>query len=586
MALDGAMLSQIAYEIQEVLLGARVDKIYQPSREEIAVAFRAHGQTVRLLLCAGADTARVHFTQMAMENPKAPPMFCMLMRKHLGSAKLIGVEQVGMDRILHLKFSAVNEMGDEVVLTLAIEIMGRHSNIILIGNDGRVIDAVKRIDLTMSSVRQVLPGMVYELPPRPEKRILPECTAPQVVEAVLDTQKEILLSKRLLEVLEGFSPLVCREMAYFAGQGEDLRVQQLGQEQLSRLEFYLAALIRQLREHTGVPTLLVEPSGRPKDFTFIEVRQYGSALQSRTYPTYSQLLDAFYGNRDTLERMCQRSGDLVRTLSNISERIARKLASQREELKECKNRETLKIYGELLSANLYAIQKGDREAVVENYYEEGMPKVAIPLDPMLTPVQNSQKYYTEYRKADTAEKKLVELIAQGEQEALYIDAVIDSLARARTEAELDAIRRELADGGYLRHQKGKAKKEEKLPPLRYRSSDGFTILCGRNNVQNDRLTLKESRNYDVWFHTQKIPGSHTVVVSDGREVPNSTLEEAAVIAAYNSKARDSTRVPVDYTYIKNVKKPNGAKPGMVIYETYETAIVTPDEELVQRLAEK
>lgn len=583
MALDGALLSQIRFEIEKTSLGVRVEKIYQPSREEIALVLRAKGDGGRLLISAGANTPRIHFTKMSLENPKAPPMFCMLLRKHLNSAKLIEVKQIGMDRTLHLIFDTINELGDHVPITIAVEIMGRHSNIILIDHQNKIIDSIKRIDLEMSSVRPVLPGMQYTLPPEQDKINLLDTTAEQVIAALHRVERDINLSKRLMEILQGVAPILCREIAFFATKGSDKIISELTAEDLDRLKFYLETLIHKLLTDTGTPTMQLEKSGKPKDFTFLPIEQYGDEIRNKTYGNYSEMLDSFYGERDAVDRMRQRSNDLLKLLTNISDRITRKLASQREELKECANREQLKIYGELLSVNLFAIQKGDREAIVTNYYEESMPEIKIPLDIMLTPVQNSQKYYSEYRKADTAEKKLIELIKNGEEELRYIEAVFDLLTRARTDGELLAIRAELAEGGYVKKYAAKNKKEEKLAPLKYLSTDGFTILCGRNNVQNDKLTLKDSRNYDIWFHTQKIPGSHTVILTEGKDVPNTTLEQAAIIAAYNSKARDSVKVPVDYTIIKYVKKPNGAKPGMVIYENFTTAIVDPNAELVASL---
>ena len=317
----------------------------------------------------------------------------------------------------------------------------------------------------------------------------------------------------------------------------------------------------------------------------MDIHQYGGMMFTRTYPTYSQLLDDFYTQRDSIQRMRHRSADLLKILANTSDRIARKLVLQHKELEDCADRERWKMYGDLISANLYSIQKGDRAATVVNFYDEQQAEITIPLDPRKTPSQNAQKYYGEYRKADTAEKKLRQLIEEGQQEAEYIDSVFDALTRAQTNDELSAIRSELVEQGYLRRKGPSTKKgkEARLTPKRYLSDDGFTILVGRNNLQNDQLTLKEARGRDMWFHTKNIPGSHTVVLSEGREIPDSTLHQAAILAAANSKAADSAQVPVDYTLIKNVKKPRGAKPGMVIYVSYQTAYVTPDLELEKRL---
>lgn len=591
MALDGALLRQIKHELEGCLIGSRVDKIHQFSREEMVFVLRLRepaadgARSAKLYLSAGADSPRLHLTSSSFENPKSPPMFCMLMRKHLGSAKLLEIRQVGLDRILHLIFETRNEMGDLIELTVAIEIMGRHSNIILIDENGRVIDSIKRIDDTMSSVRPILPGVRYTLPPAQDKLDLITST-PEQIEQRLIEGKDTPLSKALLAAVQGVSPIVCREVANYVFVGDDRVISEMTPDHFDRLRFFLSRVILMARDYTGTPTSVIDSRKKPMDFSFLDIHQYGGSMFTRTYDSYSQLLDDFYTQRDNIQRMRHRSSDLLKVLANTADRIARKLSLQQKELADCSDRETWKIYGDLISANLYSIQKGDRTARLINFYDEAQSEVVIPLDPRKTPVQNAQKYYGEYRKADTAEKKLRELIEEGQQEAVYIDSVFDALTRAQTNDELTAIRTELAEQGYLRKKGSAAKKgkEPKLAPKRYRSDDGFTILVGRNNVQNDQLTLKEARGRDYWFHTKNIPGSHTIVVSDGQEVPDSTLHQAAILAAVNSKAAESSQVPVDYTLIKNVKKPRGTKPGMVIYVSYQTAYVTPDLELEKRLA--
>lgn len=599
MPLDGIFLSELTREISDRIVGGRVDKIHQPARETIVIAMRAQGGNHKLLLCASASNPRIHFTTLPQDNPQNPPMFCMLMRKHLTGAKLLDVRQFGLDRVVHFSFETTNEFGDKVTLTLAAEIMGRHSNVILVDENNKVIDAVKRITDEMSRVRPVLPGMSYTMAPSSQRLDVRKAAPTEILER-LDQTPELELSKALLQALEGTSPLVCREIAFNALRGVELPVSALNEEARTRLRFFLAKLTDILAHSGGAengcaaPVLLVDPQQKPKDFSFMDIHQYGYTLVGRTYDTYSGLLDYFYSERDRIDRVHQRGADLLKLLSNLTDRVARKLTAQREELRESTERETLKIYGDLLSSNLHLLQKGMRSAKVDNYYADGAPTVEIPLDPMLTPVQNAQKYYTSYRKADTAEKKLRSLIEQGEAEVQYLESVFDELTRASTEGELNAIRAELASQGYVRVAVRKAAngtvrkgmKEEKLPPLRYRSDDGFAILCGRNNLQNERLTLRESRNGDVWFHTQKIPGSHVIVVTEGAAPPNRTLEQAAVIAAFHSKAREGGKVAVDYTEIRNVRKHPAGKPGLVLYEPFSTAIVEADEALIARLAEK
>ena len=584
MPLDGLFLNQLKNEIADVIVGGRVDKVHQPAKETIVLAMRAQAGNHKLLISASASNPRLHFTSLPQDNPKSPPMFCMLMRKHLANAKLVEIRQIGLDRILHLRFETVNEFGDKVVMTLAVEIMGRHSNIILVGPDNKVVDSIKRISDEMSRVRPVLPGMSYTLVPAPD-RLSIFTAAPTEIAERIKCAPGLPLSKALLGVLEGMSPLVCREVAHNVTRGGDTVVSELTGEQEMRLKFYLSQLSDTLREGKAHPVMLVDAAGKPKDFSYIDLNQYGHTLVCRAYDTYSGLLDSFYSERDRIDRMHQRGADLLKLLVNLSDRTARKLSTQREELKTSTEREKLKIYGDLINSNLYALEKGQNTARVQNYYEEGCPEIEIPLDVRLTPAQNAQRYYAQYRKADTAEKKLCALIAQGEAELAYFDTVFDELARASLESELSAIRSELAGEGYVRSTVRRGMKEERLPPLKFISDDGFTILCGRNNLQNDRLTLKDSRNGDIWFHTQKIPGSHVVIITEGREVPNRTLEQAAVIAAWHSKARESGKVPVDYTQIRNVRKHPANKPGLVLYEPYQTAIVEPDRALVERLAQ-
>ena len=586
MALDGAVLHILCREIREKALDSRIDRISQPSRDCLIITLRWRGGSGKLLLSSSAASPRIHFTETSPENPKAAPMFCMLLRKHLGSGRLVGVEQVGMDRIVHLKFETVNELGDLVVVTVAVEIMGRHSNIIVVGPDGRILDAIKRVDQEMSQVRPILPGMAYPLPPQQEKMNLLDHTGAQLARQIREG-KDAPLPKAILAAAQGLSPVVCRELAFYACRGLDKAVSQLNEEEWQRLAFGVERL-RDRLEGDYTPTAVFARDGSPIDFSFLPLRQYGNAGVNREYPSCCALLDGYYAHRDLVEWMKQKSSDLLRLLANTSDRIARRVETQKLELSQSKDRERLRQYGDILSANLYTLQKGDRKAVLQNFYDPAGATVEIPLDPRLTPSQNAQKYYGEYRKADNAEKKLVELIAQGEAEYAYIDSVFDALSRATTESELTAIRQELTQQGYIRRTAAgnRGRKPEKLAPLQYRSSDGFTILCGRNNLQNDQLTLKDARNYDIWFHTQKIPGSHTVILCQGKEPPNRTLEEAAVIAATNSRAKPGAKVPVDYTIIKNVRKPQGAKTGMVIYDSYQTAYVEPDEERVKALLVK
>lgn len=584
MALDGIFLSCIKREL-EVAVGARIDKIHQPSREEVIITLRHRSGNEKLLINVGAGSPRLHFTNIALENPKAPPMFCMLLRKYLGSGKLTAVRQLGLDRVLYLDFETIDELGDMVTVTLAVEIMGRHSNLIVIGQNGKIIDAIKRVDPEMSSVRPVLPKMNYILPPMQNKLDLFEATNEEIFAAVANYPKNQELSKVLVGVLQGVSPIFAREAVYYACRGAEVIKSDFSKEQKERMAFYFNRVREELMGDSPHFTMALDLNKTPKDFSFVEIHQYGAAMLTKPYETPSELLDDFYSSRDQITRMKQRSNDLLKLIINRTERTQRKLEAQQQELAECAQRETLRIYGDLLNSNLYRLEKGMGSITLENFYDENMTSVEIKLDPSLTPSQNAQKYYSEYRKAATAEKMLAGFIKQAEDELVYLDSVFDEVTRTEGESELLEIREELIDGGYLRNYHRKNLKQLKpKPPLKFCSSDGFIILCGRNNKQNDRLSMKEARNYDIWLHTHNIPGSHVIVVTNGEKVPNRTLEEAAIIAATHSKAQDSVQVPVDYTEIRNVHKPNGAKPGMVIFENYQTAYIKPDKELVQQLS--
>lgn len=580
MALDGIFLSLVREELG-VLVGGRVDKLYQPSREELLLGIRTRDGFYRLLINSAAGTARVHLTGESIENPKTPPMFCMLMRKRLGSGKLVDIRQDGFERILYFDFDAANELGDTVRLTLAAEIMGRRSNIILLDGDGKIIDSIKRVTPEMSAVRPVLPGMTYTLPPSSPRLDIRQLDEGQFFDmlAVFERKR---LSNALVQVIEGISPVFADEAVIFCA-GEDKAVSDLTDADKSRLFSYLTEQGERLKKRELCYTVLHTPEGQLKDFCFADITHFGSLMQVSRAESACELLDEFYSQRDRFERIKQKAQDMFRLLTSLSERIARRTANQRQELAECADREQLKICGDLVMTNLYAVQKGQTELRCVNFYGENNDDIIIELDPRLTPSQNAQKYYKEYRKADTAEKKLRELIVLGEEEQRYIDSVLDSLTRAETDSDITQLREELAEQGYIRRRGGKAKAERSLPPLRFISDDGYTILVGRHNRQNDRLTLKDSQKHDIWLHTHDITGSHTVIITNGQTPPDSTISQAARLAAYHSKGRLSAQVPVDYTLIKYVKKPVGAKPGMVIFTNQRTLYVRPDGEEAKRL---
>ena len=584
MALDGAFLYAIKSET-ESLIGGRVEKVHQPSREEIIISLRTRQGSHKIMISANAGSARVHITKLTVDNPNTPPMFCMLLRKHLGSGKLIAVRQDGLERILFLDFECVNELGDVVIVTLACEIMGRCSNLIIINQEGNVIDSIKRVDEEMSRERMVLPGMKYSLPPRSERLNFLSAEREEIVNALKNANSGEL-SKVLIRVFEGISPILAREWSFYAGKGEYITSEEITDEQIDRLIFIINQTKNALIENKCTFTAVMDKEDILKDFSFIRTEQFGNLRITKELPSASELLDYFYAERDRSARIKQRANDLFRLLVNLTERTSKRIAVQRDELIECKNKDALKLYGDLVSANMYRIQKGDEVLIAENFYDENLPQVEIKLDIMKTPSQNAQYYYNEYKKSITAEQKLAEQIEKGEEELAYLDSVFDALTRASTNSDISQLRLELSEQGYIKHSTQKGKPPKALPPVEYKSSDGYCILVGRNNKQNDQLSLKFAEKSDIWLHTQGITGSHVIICTDGATPPDKTIEEAAIIAAVNSKGKSSNLVPVDYCLARYVKKPSGAKPGKVIFTNYQTAFVKPDSELAEKLLVK
>ncbi len=576
MAFDGVTLHFIKEEIIQNGIDARVSQIHQPNREELVIALRTKNGNKKLLISSRANSPRVCFTEQAPENPATPPMLCMLLRKKLGGARLVNVRQPGLERILFLDFTAVNELGDVVGLTLCVEIMGKYSNIILIDGQGNIVDALKRVDLTMSSQRLVLPNIKYELPPKQDKLCIFDWDGKTIVDRAMNTPSEMRLSKALLSVMQGFSPIITRELEYKIGVYSNRELTVIDKvkliEKVDRLK-------ESIETGKNQPTMMINPEGKPFDIAFMDIMQYGEMASKKRFLSFSQMLDSFYYERDKAERMKVKFQDILKLCSNIIDKLNRKIAVQEKELGESLDRDRLRKTGDLLQANIYRMTKGQSFIEVEDYYNNN-EKVKIRLNPTLNPSQNVQKYYRDYRKAKTREEILTVQLEKAREEIVYITAVQESLFRCENEREIGEIRQELIEQGYIKNRNQKGNKIPKpLSPKEYKSSEGFTIYVGRNNRQNDKLTLKTAKNYDMWLHTKDIPGSHVIIVSDNREISERTIMEAASLAAYNSKARDSAQVPVDYTIVKNVSKPRGAKPGMVTYVKNKTVYVTPKENI-------
>ena len=583
MALDGAFLRHIKKELEDNIIGAKVDKVYQPNKQEIVLILRTRTGSFKLLMSARANSARIHFTNSIPENPKAPPMLCMLLRKHLYGARISQIRQPSLERVLCLDFDAVNELGDTIQLTLVMEIMGRYSNIIFVDENGKIIDALKRVDAEMSSERLVMPGLTYRLPPPQDKVCLLNNSVGDIIGRIKSIPGDMLLNKALLKTMQGVSPVVCREIEHLTGHGNDITIKSMDEQLFERLAFFLSRTADTVKNINGKPYIIVNKNRKPIDFSFLNIEQYGIAAVIKQCGSFSELLDEFYGERDRIERMRARSQDLLRILTNASNRLSRKINIQKAELSHCAERDKLRIYGDLINSNLYNIEKGSSSVKLQNFYDENLKTVEIKLNPALSPSQNAQKYYKEYHKQRTAEKMLTEQINQAQQELQYLETVFEELSRAGIERDLSEIREELMEQGYIRVPKGKKKNPVSLGPMKFKSTDGFEILVGRNNRQNDKLTMKQAKKHDIWLHTKNIPGSHTIIVTDGKQVSEKAIFEAATLASYNSRGKNSTQVPVDYTEVKNVSKPQGAKPGMVIYVKYKTIFVTPNSDYIEKL---
>lgn len=557
MAFDGAFLYKIIEELK-IAIDSHVDKIYQPSRDELVFLLRKKGFVKRLLITTKQGSARIHFTENKYENPIVPPNFCMLLRKHLSSAKLIDIKQPSLERVAELCFSATNEMGDIVFLTLTVELIGNQANVILIKGE-KILDALKHSDVETAK-RLILPGATYEYP-QSLKKTNPLTT--DMTEFLSENHFDI--SKALLNNIEGFSPLVCREIDY--------------KSKKDTLKSSFSSILEDIKINTK-PVLVLNPNKTALDYSYTEINQYGSDYENKLFDSFSILLDTFYTEKDIVSRINSAAHDIIKLVNNLIIRTQKKLALRLVELEKCKDREVLRIYGELIKANLHLINNGSSFAEVTNYYDENLDTVKIPLNPALSPSKNADKYFKDYKKTYTAEQTLSALTEQDKAELLYFESVLDNISRSKTLADIAEIRAELGEAGYLKAINQPKSKKNTTPSItEEKSIEGYRILIGKNNIQNDYITTRLSSKKDLWFHTKNIPGSHVVIMCDGEEVSDETILFAATLAAKNSKAANSTNVPVDYTPIKFVKKPVGAKPGMVIYTTNKTVFVTPKEEI-------
>ncbi|MCR5042147.1 MAG: NFACT family protein [Clostridia bacterium] len=562
MALDGIYISLLIRELEEKLISARVDKVHQPSKRELVFVMRTREYgTQRLLISAAGTSARLSLTKNSYENPDAPPMFCMLMRKHLLNAQLVSIRQKGLDRVIFLDFDATDDLGDPVKRTLALEIMAQSSNLALLDGDGVIIDAIRRTDAACP--RPFIPQYRYQPPKGQDKLNIFESSAEDIAGSICGRLREnagpvrVPEAGTILRTVEGVSPLIARELEYLS-QGDEKKLA----DRITMLK---------LRAVSGAEPSLVSVSGEPKDFSYMPITQYGSLAENRSFPTLSECMDEFYRERDSVQRLRGRSDELIKTVERLISREAKTITVQREELARCADREQKRLYAELIEANLYRLKEKAAVYTVENYYDGNAP-VNIPVSPLLTPVENSQRYYKEYRKLQTAEKILTERIGAGLEELEYLRQIRWELSLAATGAELAAIRQELVDNGYIRRRREKLKAAPSVPS-EFTSPNGFRVLVGRNNFQNEKITFKTAKKNDWWFHAQKMPGSHVVIIGLGVEPAEEDKLFAARLAAEFSAGDPDAGVTVDYTRVKNLNKPVGGKTGFVTYHIYSSSVI-------------
>lgn len=585
MAFDGLVVHSICDELSSKLVGGKIDKIYQPENDEIVLHIRNNKENFKLVLSASSSNPRIYLSSSyKKENPMNAPMFCMLLRKYIQSGNIVSVSQIGFERIVKITVESLDELKSKTTKDLIIEIMGRHSNIILTHEEDKIVDSIKRIPPSISRVRQLLPGITYTLPPAQDKLDpLELISIDQFKELLQDFNGPIL--KSIYSKFLGISPTVSKEICFRSNLDSSMLASDLNDESFNRLHEKFINVMQSVKDANYNPCLALDPSiDKLLDFSCINLSLFND-LKVVHNESVSSIIESFYSNKDAKERINQRASDFKKSISIKLDRLYNKLKKQELELKESDNAIIYKVKGELITSYIYMVEKGMKSVEVQNFYDENFSTVKIDLNPNLTPSENAQKYFKKYTKLKHAKKEISAQVELSLEEINYLENIMLSVDNCDNIAELNDIKEELQKLGYMRG-KVKSKKEKNTlttKPNEFLSSDGFTILVGKNNKQNDFLTLRVANNDDLWMHTKNIPGSHVIIKSDGKEIPESTVFEGAMLAAFFSKSKMSAQVPVDYTLKKNVKKPNGSKPGMVIYETNSTIYVTPSEELVVKL---
>ena len=572
MAFDACMMRAVLSEYRREFPEAKIEKVLQPRTDEVDLVIHYGGKSRRLIFNVGPNSPRLQLSDIPRENPPQPPTFCMLMRKYFSGARILSAEQLGFDRIAVLSVKCYDDMGFPVTRKIVCEIMGKYANLIVLDGDDRVVAALKVIDFAASTVRQVLPGLKYQIPAQAEKLDPLKIDREVFFSRLADFPAERTVEKFITSTYSGIATQIARELCYRAGGETDLPVCRVDRE---RLFSVFSAWQELLISEDYTPTLVIDRDGKPCDYSYMDITYLGEGLEKRHFDSFSALFDLYFAERDRIERINQRARDLIVLLNNARARTERKLAIQREALEESRKGESYRRAGDLITANMYRLSRGMTSFETVDYYDEEAPTVTVSLDPRLSPAANAQKMYKLYNKAKTASVVLTEQIALWERELLYLDSVRAFLDAAESEEDLAEIRDELYRSGYSSRLRGyRPPKKTKARHLTFTTSGGFKLLVGRNNTQNDYLTFRLAAKEDVWFHVKDMPGSHVILVTEGEEPGERDYTEAAAIAAHYSSA-GGDRVAVDYTRVKNIKKPQGAKPGFVIYKTNYTAYVKP-----------
>ena len=588
MALDGLVIHSIVDELHKKLLGGKIDKVYQPENDEVVLHIRNNKENFKLVLSCSASNPRVYLaSDYKKENPINAPMFCMLFRKYIQGGNIVNVSQVDFERIIKISVESFDELKEKTTKDIIIEIMGRHSNIILThSSNNKIIDSAKRIPTSVSRVRQILPGQTYVLPPKQDKlNPINEISLNTFVDTLSSFDGPIF--KAIYSKFLGISSVIAKEICFRANIDENLLVSEISSDDISKIYREFHNLFKYIKDNIYNPCMVIDTSiDKVLDFSCINLSLF-SNLSIINDDSISKILENYYATKDIKDRIHQRSSDLRKSISIKLDRLYNKLNKQEKELIESENADIYKIKGELITSYIYMIEKGMESVEVANFYDPEYKNIKISLNTNFTPSENAQKYFKKYNKLKTAKKEITSQMEITKEEIDYLENIMLSIENCENLAELMDIREELGKVGYIR-SKNNSKKETKLTtkPHEFVSSNGFKILVGKNNKQNDHLTLKVASNEDIWMHTKNIPGSHVIIKTEGKEVPDETIFEGAMLAAFFSKSKMSSQVPVDYTKKKNVKKPNGAKPGMVIYDTNNTIYVTPTEELVVKLKSK